>query len=378
MPSSQHLTSPASLERLVLEAAVTGVEVMADALASAAGTGAAQAAAASQALASVEEMTWRLLQQAAAAFGSFAVASRDISATIERAVEVVTHELATPMGAVVQLLGPGKVAVVHSRGLVGLACGEEFEVDPELPTVHVPCEPSVMEDWRTEPGFPRTHATTDAGIRARMSVSIPVQGRPWGRLIVSDTQPRQFAGTEVEFVQAVAVALAAALEKEQVEAGRAAVAAFGRFARASPDVASTIERAVDVVTRVLEVPLGAVVRQLGLPGRLALVQAWGPVGLDLGEAYDVDPALARAFRTTQPLVIEDWRTDDRFATPILAASARSIASLSVAVLVAHRVWGRLIVADTRARQFSDADTDVVSAVANALATALEPAQARAP
>ena len=86
MPSSQHRTSPASLERLALEAAVTGVEVMADALASAAGTGAAQAAAASQALASVEEMTWRLLQQAAAAFGSFAVASRDISATIERAV----------------------------------------------------------------------------------------------------------------------------------------------------------------------------------------------------------------------------------------------------------------------------------------------------
>lgn len=377
MSASLHPLCPGSAQYLVLEAATAGVGMMAQAWASAAETGAAHAVVAADVLASGQELGWRLLNEAAAAFQRSAAASRDVSATIEQAVELVTRELQAPMGAVVQLLGPGKVAVVHSRGAVGLASGEEFEVDPELPAVSVPPEPTDRQKWHHAPGVLRRQAAGHAEACARISVSVPVQGRPWGRLIVSDTRSRRFASIEVEFVQAVAVALAVALERERIEAGRAAVAAFGDYARASHEVAATIERAVDVVTRLIEVPLGALARQPGPGGGLSLVQAWGPVGIELGEVYDIDPELARAFDTTAPLVIQDWRTDDRFTTPILARSARSIASLSAAVLVAERVWGRLIVADTTARQFHDTDVRIVTDVANALAAALKPALAHA-
>jgi GAF domain-containing protein len=310
-------------------------------------------------------------QAAVAEFGRFVLESRDITASIERAVEVVTQVLEAPVGAVVQLLGPGRVAVVHSRGPVGLAPREDLEFDPELLTTHISSDALSVGGWHNEPRAPGPRAGRAAGVRASLSVTVPVDGRPWGRLIVSDTEPRQFGGTDVDFAQSVADVLAAALERERVERGRAAVSAFGRFALESRDLAVTIGRAVDVVTRVLEAPMGAVVRLLGRPGRLAMVHVRGPVGLALGEEYEVDLELFAAHVLSEPLIIGDWCTEARFPPPRVVHAARSVASISVTVLVQGLPWGRLEVMDTAPRQFSDLEVDVISSVADVLAAALE-------
>jgi GAF domain-containing protein len=326
-----------------------------------------------------------------AAFGRFALDSRDITATLERAVDVVTRALEAPVGALVELLGPGRVAVLHSQGRVMLGPGEEFEIDPELLTTYVSSEPLTVRTRQSESRLSRTQAAQARPGREReprqrlgrsrtgrpadssssLSVTVPVDGRPWGRLIVSYNEPRPIGSADVDFVQSVAHVLAAALERERVDAGRAATAAFGAFALASRDLAATMERAVDLVTRVLETPLGAVIKLRSQPDRLLLVQGWGPIGLDPGHGYDLPPDFAGAVRSEEPLLIEDWRTDDRFTTSLLARSSQSLASLSMPLTVGGRVWGRLMVADTRPRRFSDTEVDLLSSVAKVLAAAME-------
>jgi hypothetical protein len=80
-----------------------------------------------------------------------------------------------------------------------------------------------------------------------------------------------------------------------------------------------------MVTRVLEAPLGAVVRLRSGPDRLSLVQAVGPGGYRPGQEYTVDRGMIDAVRSPEPLLIEDRHTDDRFSTSVLDRSGRSVA-----------------------------------------------------
>jgi len=315
-------------------------------------------------------------QALVAEFGRFALQSRDITTTTERAVEVVSQAVAAPMCAVVQLLGPGMAAMVASRGPVSLTSGEQCEVDPALLAAQAASGPTDLGYWRPEPR--RAHHPPGADdTHVSLSVMVPLEGLPWGRIVVSDIGPRVIDGAEVGVLRSVANVLAAALERERIETGHAAVSSFGRFALQSRDIASAIERAVDVVTRVLDAPMGCVVRLAGRPDRLVVVHVGGPVGMAPGEEYDVGPDLAAAYATTEPLIIDDWRTESRFLPPRIAQTAQSVASVSVTVLVQGREWGRLMVSDVRPRRFSGLEVDVIQSLAHVLAAALERDQTEA-
>src|SRR5664279_1602233 len=136
----------------------------------------------------------RALQQAAvAAFGLFALESRDLALTMDQARAVVTRELDMPMAGVVRLLPqPGKLAMIDSRGPVGLDRGQEFEVDPRMLAVEHTTAPIVVEDWRTEGRFDASTAWKRAGVASTLSVTLLVEGRPWGRLAAMDVRPHRF------------------------------------------------------------------------------------------------------------------------------------------------------------------------------------------
>ncbi len=282
------------------------------------------------------------LAGAAAAFGRYALASSGVRATIERAVDVVAAALDVPVAAVLQVLGPSRVAVLHSVG------------------------PVVRDSW-------------DGGDAARpsLSVSVPVSGRPWGRLVVSHMQPRRFRGPDVDFLVAVAHTLGAALHRERADAARAAIAALSRFAVECADSAAMIERAVDVSAHVLDAPMGILARLSPEPGRLELVQVHGPLGLLPGASCSVDPELARAQARPEPLAVEDWSTESRFPLPAAGSAAQAASSLGVRVLVEGRPWGRLAVLDHRPRAFSAAEAEQLEEVAALLTAVLDRAQDQA-
>lgn len=307
-----------------------------------------------------------------ASFTLFALRSRSITATVERGVRLATDLTSAPMGALVQVLGPGRVAVVHGEGPVSLTPGESYEVDADLLTTTVCSGPWPGGGVCLRLGPSGSRSLPAAGAGATLSVSVPVEGTPWGRLLVARSESRVFTEVDSDLVQAVAAVLSAALERERRESGLAAVAAFGRFALESPDVGTTVKRAVDLVTRALEAPIGAVVRVARQHGRLVIVQASAPVGLNPGAEYRIDPRLADVLLTPDPLMAEDWRADHRFATPLLPHAARAVAHLATAIPLDRHPGSRLVVGDTRPRQFSDTEVEIMTSTARMLAAALQP------
>src|SRR5512134_440806 len=63
------------------------------------------------------------LQTAAAEYGRFALESRDITATIERAVDLAAQALGAPMAALIRVVGPGQAQVLCGRGGLRPATG---------------------------------------------------------------------------------------------------------------------------------------------------------------------------------------------------------------------------------------------------------------
>ncbi|HEX2809111.1 MAG TPA: GAF domain-containing protein [Kineosporiaceae bacterium] len=324
---------------------------------------------------STDDVARVITQQAAVAdFGRFVMESWNIAGSIERAVDIVAGVLQVPVAAVLQVLDSGRAAVVHSRGPVATALGEQSPLSLDGVTPRARATTPVMVEPRTEPGVDRPRSADVVRGPHSLSVPVPVGGRSWGRLVAADEAPRRFSGTEVAFVLSVANVLAAALERERVESGRAAVAAFGRFALQSREITATMDQALEVVTRVLGMPVGVVVATVGAPGqpgRMAVMRTTGPIGMQPGLEYDLGDNLPDAYFTHEPLIIEDWRNDRTFTAFRAEHVSHLVASVSVSVLVEGRLWGRLIAADTGPRRFSASEIDIISSVADMLAKALE-------
>jgi signal transduction histidine kinase len=72
-----------------------------------------------------------------------------------------------------------------------------------------------------------------------------------------------------------------------------------------------------------------------------------------------------------PVLIQDLRTDERFAAPSMAREHGVVSSLSVPLFGQARPLGVLGVHSTHPRSFPEADVHFVQAVANVVATAME-------
>lgn len=310
---------------------------------------------------------------AVAAFGRFALEGRDVAGTVERALDLVVDLLAAPMGSVIQLVGhdPLRFRAVAVRGLPGLAVGQELHGPPELAAFDRTGEPLIVGDWAAEERFAQLPASRASRVRASLSVSLLVSGRPWGRLQVFQPSPTRFSDVEVGFVQAVAHALSAALERDRTQRSYAAAAAFGRFALRSPGIDATLARAVDVVCEMLEAPMASVVRLSDHPLRRVLLHARGTPSVGPGGEFAVTPELDALNRAHDTLVVNDW-SDQPQAGQLSGGPWSGVrASVAVRVPVAGREWGRLAAAFGEPRRFSATEIDLMQSVGHLLAAAVE-------
>ncbi|HEY6798542.1 MAG TPA: GAF domain-containing protein [Kineosporiaceae bacterium] len=320
--------------------------------------------------AAVERHVVEAAQAAVARFGRFALASRDLDALNERAVEVVTQALGTPMGTLSEWAGGGRRRMLCSRGPTGVAVGQVWDVAVELDSLAAASEPVCVEDWRTEQRFTASATSRAAGVVSSLLAPVLAAGRAWAFLVAHDTRPRQWTQPEVDVVQSVAHILATAVQRRADEAAQSVMVQFGRFALTSRDLDEVIEQAVTSAMRLLQAPIGSLSRGLG-SGRQRMLFCRGDVGLLPGHEWETTEELEKQWFTAQPVLIEDWQTETRFVQPQLSREMGVRSALLTTVSVGGEPWGRLAVSDTRPRRWRQVDVDVVQSLADLLSSALE-------
>jgi serine phosphatase RsbU (regulator of sigma subunit)/anti-sigma regulatory factor (Ser/Thr protein kinase) len=306
------------------------------------------------------------LQTAAAEYGRFALESRDIAVTIERAVDLVAQALNASTAALIRLVRAGKAEVICGWGGLLQATGTEFELPAPLAPATWTTPPEAVRDWRAFGAMAPPSASWLAGVRSSLTVGVPLERRPCG-LIVMGTAVDQFGDLEVDFVRSVAHLLAAAMARHRVEVAQAAVAAFGEFALRSPTLDATLERAVDVVAEGLDTPFGFLIRAVG-NGRVEVLHGRGPLGEAFGGEADASAELAERLRSTQPVVSGAWLPAEGLAR-LPGHQTTSAASLTVGVPLDGEQY-RLGVTDTDTRQFGDTEADFLQAIAHLVAAAM--------
>ncbi|SDK94158.1 PAS domain-containing sensor histidine kinase [Natronorubrum texcoconense] len=78
-------------------------------------------------------------------------------------------------------------------------------------------EPVIIEAFGTDTQIADTTGLTEAGVRSGIGVTIGPLNDPWGILTVYDTESREFAEHDVDFLESVATIIATAIERQSYE-----------------------------------------------------------------------------------------------------------------------------------------------------------------
>jgi PAS domain S-box-containing protein len=152
-----------------------------------------------------------------------------------------------------------------------------------------------------------------------------------------------------------------------------AVAELGKFAISAPTLEAILERAVNLVTKTLEVEYCKVLELL--PDDTMFLKAgvgWqdGLVGIaTLG--IDESCQARYALQQFQPVIVNDLRTETRFGVPSLLINHQVISGMSVIILDGGRPFGVLGIHTRQHRVFTQDDLNFLSAIANIIAQANE-------
>jgi PAS domain S-box-containing protein len=169
-------------------------------------------------------LTTRLAQQeAVTAFGQRALTatSREL---MDEVVRRVAEVLEVEYCKVLQLLPDGRAlrlvaGVGWKPGLVGQATvGAGLDSQAGF-TLHS-AGPVIVEDLRAETRFSGPPLLTEHGVVSGISVIIHGYERPWGVLGAHTARRRAFSRHDIDFLQATAGVLAAAVERDRIEEDR--------------------------------------------------------------------------------------------------------------------------------------------------------------
>src|SRR5215207_7610141 len=165
-----------------------------------------------------KEIERRTHQQAVVAeLGRQALAETDLLALMDQAVSLVAQTLDVEYCKILELLPEGdelllRAGVGWEEGLVGRAT-EGTGLDSQAGFTLLSGEPVIVEDLREEERFSASALLQDHGAVSGMSVIILKREQPFGILGVHTKSRRAFTGDDVNFLQAVANVLAAAIER---------------------------------------------------------------------------------------------------------------------------------------------------------------------
>jgi PAS domain S-box-containing protein len=158
-------------------------------------------------------------QSAVAELSRRALEGRDLTSMLDDAVSVVTKILDVEFCKVLELvenalsLRAGIGWKEGSVGKVSLPIGMGSHGGFTL----LSSSPVVVEDLKTETRFKAPTFFLEHGVRSGVSVIIHGRGKPYGILGAHTRRPRSFTGDDVHFLQSVADALAAAIERRVLE-----------------------------------------------------------------------------------------------------------------------------------------------------------------
>lgn len=169
-----------------------------------------------------EALRNRAHQQAVVAeLGQQALASTELTALMDKAVVAVAGVLGVEYCKVLELLPDGKGLLLRAgvgwkEGLVGTAtvptCAES-----QAGYTLMSQEPVLVEDLKSEQRFSGPPLLHDHQVVSGLSVLIGSRGKPYGVLGAHTTRRRRFTKDDVNFLQAVANLLAAALNRTRAE-----------------------------------------------------------------------------------------------------------------------------------------------------------------
>jgi PAS domain S-box-containing protein len=160
-------------------------------------------------------------QEALATFGRYALETGDLAAVLNEAVTVVASQLGTECckiqqaaedGAVLRVVaGTGwRAGIVGERTLAGgsgSAAGYMLMAD----------EPVRIDDLRFETRF-ELQLLREHNLVSGVGTAIPGPHAPWGVIDAYSSAPRRFTDDDVDFLQACAATVGAAVERQRTEA----------------------------------------------------------------------------------------------------------------------------------------------------------------
>ncbi len=170
-------------------------------------------------------------------FSQYALKGIDIDSLMNCAVTLLAKTLDVDYAKVLELLPDGKALLLRAGvgwqvGLVGQAT-VDTETNSQAGYTFLSQEPIVVEDLRTESRFSAPPLLRDHGVVSGMSVIIPrlslakpgtlkhwdtmpnADSQPFGILGIHSTDSRQFSQDDINFLQAIANILGAAIERCQ-------------------------------------------------------------------------------------------------------------------------------------------------------------------
>src|SRR5580693_2841105 len=246
-------------------------------------------------------------------------------------------------------------------------------------------QPARIDDYSNASG-PVTEKVRAIGVRAAVGVPVLAGGRLWGIMAVGSSRPEPLpADTETRigaFTELVAMAIANAAARTELEQVAAEQAALGR-------VATLVAEAVppgDVFTAVaaevaglFDIPLVGLFRY-EREGLATVIAGAGKMSANVGRPWPCpadDPGLVASLqRAGRPLRIDDY-------THIRSAVSQAVRELGIGmaagvpVIVSGRIWGAVVVADGYERPPLPADTlDRLAAFTELVATAIANTDAR--
>lgn len=160
-------------------------------------------------------------QETVADLGQRALSERDLGALMDAAVHRTAATLDVAYGAVLELTPDGRELMVRSGfGWPAQWVGTRFPADAggHAGVTLRAAAPVVMADLRRESPSPDLAFLLDHGVISGISVIIHSRTGPFGLLTAHATEPRTFSRDDVNFLQAVANVLAAAVERHRAEA----------------------------------------------------------------------------------------------------------------------------------------------------------------
>jgi PAS domain S-box-containing protein len=169
-----------------------------------------------------EEVRTRARQQAVVAeLGLWALANDDLMSLMDEAVGCVARTLGVEHAKIVEVLPGGEELLLRAgvgwgEGLVGRA-REDAGHGSQAGFTLLSDEPVVSDDVRAEERFRPPPLLVEHGVVGSMTVVIPGHLVPYGVLGAHAGERRVFSEDDVNFLQAVANVLAAAIERERSE-----------------------------------------------------------------------------------------------------------------------------------------------------------------